>query len=105
MLPLNEKKLYAQLVAQLVLIDGSVTDAERNFLGSLMTRLGLSDEQQREVINQVNVDDEVESRVRQLSPNARISLLMELEDAAKIDEVILASERDLIARVRSALDL
>jgi len=104
-MPISEKKLYAQLVAQLLLIDGAVTDAERSFLTALMTRIGLSEASQLEVINGVNVDDEVETRVRQLSRDARISLLMELEEAAKVDEVVLASERDLIARARSALDL
>ncbi|MGB1016704.1 MAG: hypothetical protein ACPG4T_21375 [Nannocystaceae bacterium] len=104
-MPICEKKLYAQLVAQLILIDGSVTDAERSFLTALMTRIGLTEAEQQNVILQVNVDDDVETRVRQLSREARVSLLMELEEAAKIDDVVLASERDLIARVRNSMDL
>ncbi len=102
---LNQKKLYCQLIAQLVLIDGAVTDAEHQFLNAAMNRLGLDAEDRRDVINNVNVDDDVEAKARALDPVVLRELTAELEQVAEVDGDVSPGERDIIARIKGALDL
>ncbi|MCA9634994.1 MAG: hypothetical protein KC420_03060 [Myxococcales bacterium] len=100
---INEKKLYCEIVAQLLIIDGAITDDERAFLDQVFGRLGLDADERRDVIHHVNVDDDIEAKVQRLAPDVRAALSAELEAAAGADHEILGSERDIIARVRATL--
>lgn len=100
---LSDKKLYCEVIAQLLIIDGAVTDDERAFLDAVFDRLGLTGEERRDVFNHVNVDDSVEDKVRRLSPAIRAELTRELQGAAGLDDDVSPAERDLIARVREVM--
>ncbi|MEZ4451356.1 MAG: hypothetical protein R3B09_17890 [Nannocystaceae bacterium] len=100
---LSDKKLYCEVIAQLLIIDGAVTDEERAFLDAVFDRLGLTAQDRRDVVHHVNVDDKVEDKVRRLSPAIRDELTRELAGAAGLDHDVSPAERDLIARVREVM--
>ncbi len=97
---LAERKIYCELLAQLLIVDGVFANEERAFLTAAMDRLGLSKEDRRDVYRNVNIDDPIENKLRQLDGEARLRLTEELERAAKVDDVVAASESMLIARIR-----
>lgn len=99
----DDKRLYCSILAQLLIIDGAVTDDERAFLDAVFRRLGLGVADRQAVYNSVNVDDSIEEKVRRLSPEVRAELTRELEGAAGLDSDISPGERDLIERVRVAM--
>lgn len=100
---IEDKRLYCEIIAQLLLIDGSVTDGERAFLDGVFNRLGLGVADRVAVYNNVNVDDRIEEKVARLSADVRASLTRELEGAAGLDYDVSPGERDLIARVKEAM--
>lgn len=101
---LGDKKLYCEVIAQLLIIDGAVTDDERAFLDAVFDRLGLGVDDRREVFGRVNVDDRIEDKVRRLRPEIRAELTRELSAAAGLDDDVSPAERDLIARVREVME-
>ena len=101
----EDKRLYCEIIAQLLIIDGAVTDDEHAFLDAVFRRLGLGVADRQAVYNGVNVDDSIEDKVRRLSPWVRAELTRELERAAGLDRDVSPGERDLIERVREAMRL
>ena len=97
---LAERKIYCELLAQLLIVDGVFANEERAFLTAAMDRLGLSKEYRRDVYRNVNIDDPIENKLRQLDGESRRRLTEELERAARVDDVVAASESRLIARIR-----
>jgi hypothetical protein len=100
---ITDKKLYCEILAQLLIIDGMITDGERAFLDGVFARLGLNDDERRDVIHHVNVDDPIEEKVARLAPEVREQLTAELEGAASLDSDVSPGERDIIARVKAAM--
>jgi len=96
--------VYCQLVAQLLIIDGVLTDDERSFLESLMNDLALDSAQREEVFNGVNINDTVEDRLSKLSKDSIETLLTEVRAAAAVDGTISAVERVLIGKIQSFLE-
>lgn len=102
-LDINQKKLYCQIMAQLMIIDGAVTDDERARLSEVMDRFGLSEAERQDVYNHVNVDDNIEEKVRRLDSDVIEELTRELEVVAGVDGDVSPGEVDIISRIRRAL--
>jgi uncharacterized tellurite resistance protein B-like protein len=100
----QEHRAFCEVIAQLVIADGAVTDAERAFLERVMDRFGLDDAARQAVINAVDIDDPIGPRLALLGPDARRALLAELEVAAAVDGEINRSELEIIQEVRRALE-
>lgn len=99
----QDKILYCQIVAQVIIADAAVTDDERDFLERLMDHLGLDAEDKRAVFNGVNYGDPVEDKVAKIDPELRQYLVQELEVAAGADGNLDTREAALIESVRAAL--
>ncbi len=95
--------LYCQIVAQLLIADAAVTDAEREFLERLMDRFGFEREHKQAVFNGVDIGQPVDDKVAQLDVASRHALLGELEAAAAVDGEIDERELELIDQVRALL--
>ena len=95
--------VYCQLVAQLLIIDGVLTDDERSFLESLMNDLALDSAQREEVFNGVNINDTIEGRLTKLSKDSIETLLTEVRAASAVDGDISPVERVLIGKIQSFL--
>lgn len=99
---LREKKLFCQVVAQLLIIDGQLTDGEHKFLYALMESHGLSQVQQEDVVSGVNLDSSVEARVEALPVGERNALVAELKAAAGADGEVTFDEQAIIDLVVGA---
>jgi len=73
--------LYCQIVAQLLIADAAVTDAERDFLERLMNRFGFEPAQKQAVFNGVDIGQPIDDKLARLDPGSRAQLLAELEAA------------------------
>ena len=100
----SNKVVYCQLVAQLLIIDGVLTDDERNFLESLMNELELDEVERNDVLNGVNISDTVEARLSRLDRDSVETLLTEVRAASAVDGEVSAVERNLIGKIQAFLD-
>ena len=100
----TNKIAYCQLVAQLLIIDGVLTDDERAFLGSLMNELDMDEAQREAVFLSVNVDDDLEDRLSQLGKESLKTLLTEVRAASAVDGDMSPVERQLIRHIQEHLD-
>ncbi len=98
-----QKILLARLVAQVLITDAVLTDAEEAFLGRFMAHLGLSAADAREVTRRVNIGAPVGPLVEQISPEHRQALLRAMREAASSDGETSAREEALIDAVVEAL--
>ena len=101
---LAQKKLYCEVVAQLLIVNASLKDEERTFLEQLMNRLGLDAQAKQDVINHVNFGDPVGEKVLRLEPAARASLVEDLRSASLVDGDLAPRKARFIAKVQSALE-
>jgi DNA-binding NarL/FixJ family response regulator len=99
----NDRRLFVQIVGQILIGDGVLTDAEREYLDELMSRLGMEGSERAEALTEISVDSPVEDRVQALSADARTLLIAEVERAAAVETSEPSSGHALVGRVRSLL--
>jgi uncharacterized tellurite resistance protein B-like protein len=92
------------LVSKVLVADGMMSDDERQFLGNMMTKLGLTDAEKTSVVELENWDD-AEPIVNKLSEEERQELVEMLVDAASADGRLSAHELATVKRVSAALGL
>ena len=101
---MNPNVAKCLLVSKVLVADGMMSDGEREFLASMMERLGLTDEERKRVVN-LEGWDEAEPIVQQLSEDERRSIVELLVDAASADGKLSPHELATVKRVSAALNL
>ncbi|HEU4732789.1 MAG TPA: TerB family tellurite resistance protein [Kofleriaceae bacterium] len=99
---MNDKVARCLLVSKVLVADGMMTDDEHSFLQDMMTRLALSDDERRRVID-LEGWDEAEPLLRGLPLDERRALIEELVDAASADGRLSRLELATIRRVAAEL--
>jgi uncharacterized membrane protein YebE (DUF533 family) len=99
----RHQRLFCEIVAQLLIADAQVTDAERDFIHRLFDRFGFDEAQRQAVYNSVNIAEPIDRRLKLLPKEAHGQLLADLEMAAALDGSIGAGERQIIEDVRRIL--
>lgn len=97
----TDRKLFVQIVGQMLITDGVLADAERSYLDRLMESLGMDPTEQKDALREISLDSPLEERVSALSGEARDSLLAEAEKAMAIDGRASNSEQALLERIRA----
>lgn len=92
------------LVSKVLVADGMMSDDERAFLSSMMTKLGLTDAEKQRVID-LEGWDEAEKIVYQLPEEERREIVELLVDAASADGRLSPHELATVKRVSAALKL
>lgn len=92
------------VVAKVLVADGMMTADERVFLDDMMRRLGLGDDERKQVIELEGLDD-ADRYVRQLPIEERREIVEQLVDAASADGKLSPHELATIKRVTAALEL
>ena len=92
------------LVSKVLVADGMMSDDEKEFLANMMTKLGLTDEERRRVID-LEGWDEAEPIVNGLPEEERRSIVELLVDAASADGRLSPHELATVKRVSAALKL
>src|SRR5687767_2150377 len=101
---MNPNVAKCLLVSKVLVADGMMSDGEREFLASMMERLGLTDDERKRVVN-LEGWDEAEPIVQQLSEDERRSIVELLVDAASADGKLSPHELATVKRVSAALNL
>jgi uncharacterized tellurite resistance protein B-like protein len=90
------------LVSKVLVADGMMDDAERAYLESIMTRLGLSADERHGVIELEDLES-AEGVVAALSIEDRLDIIELMVDAAASDGHLSPHELSTIQRVEKAL--
>ncbi|UJR83519.1 hypothetical protein [Sandaracinus amylolyticus] len=93
----NERKLYVQILGQVLIADGALSDAERTYLDGVMDALQMSADERKAAFAGISVDSPIEERVAGLGAVARDRLRGDLARAAADGETAI------LERVRAAL--
>lgn len=101
---MNPNVAKCLLVSKVLVADGMMTDSERSFLGDMMTKLGLTDAEQKQVI-ELEGWDEAEPIVKALSADDKQAIIEQLVDAASADGKLSQHEHAAIKRVADALGI
>jgi uncharacterized tellurite resistance protein B-like protein len=101
---MNTNVAKCLLVSKVLVADGMMSDDEREFLANMMTKLGLTDDERKRVVN-LEGWDEAEPIVNQLPEEERRGLVELLVDAASADGRLSPHELTAVKRVSEALKL
>ena len=99
----EQKKLVVQLVGQLLIVDGVLADAEREYRDTVIARLSMADAERKAALSGSSVDSPIEERVGQLDEEAKSFLRGELDTAIGADGSVTRSESHLVEKVRAVL--
>jgi uncharacterized tellurite resistance protein B-like protein len=94
-----------KIVASAILADARITDEEHDFLGKLMDRYGLGEEERKAIFSRNLGEDLGDSVARLRAEGVQNELLVELALAVAVDGDISPSERRLLSRVAHLLDV
>lgn len=101
---MNDRVAKCLLVSKVLVADGIMTENEREFLKAAMTRLGLTPEEQRQVV-ELEGWDEAEAICAALTTDAKRELLETVIDAASADGKLSPLEMQAVKRITAALGL
>ena len=101
---MNTNVAKALVVSKVLVADGMMHDEEREFLADLMTQLGLSDAERKQVIELEGLDA-ASAVVNQLPEDERRDLVATLVDASSADGKPSAHEMATVQRLTKALGL
>ena len=101
---MNANVAKCLLVSKVLVADGMMSDDERSFLASMMTKLGLSDAEKKQVI-ELEGWDQAEPIVSGLSEDERREIVELLVDAASADGRLSPHEMATVKKVSAALRL
>ena len=99
---MNPRVAVCLLVSKILVADGVMTENEREFLRAAMRRLGLTDAEQRGVID-LEGWDAAEAVARELPAGERIEIVSTLLDAASVDGRLSPLEMQEVKRIAGAL--
>lgn len=98
-----ERKLFIQILGQMLIADGVLADSERSYLDRVMDGLGMPPDERKAALSGISLDSPVEERISGLSAPSKAQLREEIERAMGIDGEMRRSESVLLERVRAAL--
>jgi len=101
---MNTNVAKCLLVSKVLVADGIMSDDEKAFLTSMMTKLGLTDDERKRVID-LEDWDQAEPIVNALSEDERREILELLVDAASADGRLSPHEMATVKKVSAALRL
>jgi uncharacterized tellurite resistance protein B-like protein len=101
---MNTNVAKCLLVSKVLVADGMMSDDERAFLTDMMTKLGLTDDERRRVVD-LEDWDKAEPIVNALSEDERREIVDMLVDAASADGRLSPHELATVKRVTAALGL
>lgn len=101
---MNANVAKCLLVSKVLVADGMMSDDERGFLTNMMTKLGLSEDEKKSVIELENWDA-AEPIVNALPEDERREIIELLVDAASADGRLSPHEMATVKKVSAALRL
>ena len=103
MITQSEKRTIYSAAAFMTIVDTNLQDRELAFLRRLAIRLGLSEEERREIQGAVNMDFDVKAALAGLSAEGRQLFRENFQGAAQADGKIHPRERAILDRMEELL--
>jgi len=97
----HDQKLFVQIIGQLLISDGILSDPERAYLDRVMDSFGMDDASRKEALHGISMDSPVEERVAGMSPEARAKLLEAARGAVDADGETSKNEEVFLARLEA----
>lgn len=85
---IGTRKAYLHIIAYLLITDMNLTDSERAFLVQVTRRLGLTDDDRREVLDHTNMSQDIGALARSLNPSLQQDLIDDLVQIGRQNEAI-----------------
>jgi uncharacterized tellurite resistance protein B-like protein len=102
---ITDKIQICKVIAQAIMADIQITDAEREFIDKLMDRYELDEAQRKDVLNR-NLDDNVTDMAKGIEAlDSQNELLTELINAIEVDGEVAKSEKKLVLKVGLAMGM
>ena len=101
---MNTNVAKCLLVSKVLVADGMMSEGEREFLDGMMTKLGLTEDERRRVI-ELEGWDEAEPIISALGVEEKRGIVELLVDAASADGRLSPHELGAVKRVTAALGL
>ena len=101
---MNANVAKCLLISKVLVADGMMADDEKEFLAAMMKKLGLTEAEQKTVIELENWD-EAEPIVKALSDDEKQEIVELLVDAASADGRLSPHELAAVKKVTAALGL
>jgi uncharacterized tellurite resistance protein B-like protein len=101
---MNANVAKCLLISKVLVADGMMQDDEKEFLANLMNKLGLTEAEQKSVI-ELEKWDEAEPIVKALSADEKQQIVELLVDAASADGRLSPHELQAVKKVTAALGL
>lgn len=102
---IKDKIQICKVIAQAIMADVQITDAERQFLDKLMDRYELDADQRKDVLDR-NFGDDVTEMARGIEAmESQNELLTELVEAIAVDGEVVKSEKKLVLKVGLAMGM
>lgn len=99
----KESIQICSVVCQAILIDGQLTDTEREYLNNLMDSMNLAPEDRKEVTRR-NIDDDVFEMARLItSTEGKERVLKEVSKVISVDGVLSKVEHRLMKKVATGV--
>jgi hypothetical protein len=97
----SERKLYIQVLGQMLIADGVLADPERVYLDKVMDGLGMPPDERKAALSGISLDSPIEERIAGLGESGKAKLREEVARVLATD--LERSETALLERVRAAL--
>jgi len=95
----HDQKLFVQIIGQLMISDGVLSDPERAYLDRVMDSFSMDAESRKQALHGISMDSPVEERVAGLSSEGRAKLLEAARDAVGVDAGSSKNEVAFLARL------
>jgi len=95
----HDQKLFVQIIGQLLISDGILSDPERAYLDRVMDSFSMGPEERKLALHGISMDSPVEERVAGLSAEARAQLLDAARDAVSADGETSKNESAFLERL------
>jgi uncharacterized tellurite resistance protein B-like protein len=92
------------LLTKVLAADGIMTENERAFLDSAMTKLGVKDDERRRIVN-LEGWDEAEAALANITDDEKREMVSQLVDAASADGRLSPLEMQMVKRISTALGI
>jgi uncharacterized tellurite resistance protein B-like protein len=92
------------LLTKVLAADGIMTENERAFLDSAMTKLGVKDDERRRIVN-LEGWDEAEAALANITDEEKREMVSQLVDAASADGRLSPLEMQMVKRISTALGI
>lgn len=99
----DERCAYVQIVGQVLIADGILADAEREYLDRVMDQLEMNEDERKKALGGIDLDSPVEDRVKVLSPESKTRLIEVVREASAVEGGAVGAKPMVVQKIEELL--